>query len=74
MLYEIYKSKQLKFRPILASKLLFLKANIRKTMKIKSILTFKVVRCHFVFPFPFTSRVAYFSLFIECLFSSAVVV
>ena len=52
MLYEIYKSKQLKFRSILASKLLCLKANI---------------------PYPFTSRVAYFSLFIECLFSSAVV-
>ena len=45
MLYEIYRSKQFKFRLILASKLLFLKANIRKTMKIKSMLTFKVVRC-----------------------------
>ena len=55
MLYEIYKSKQLKFRPILASKLLFLKANIRKTMKIKSMLTctFKVVRCHCRFSFSF---------------------
>ena len=41
MLYEIYKSKQLNS----ASKLLFLKANIRKTIKIKSMLTFKVVRC-----------------------------
>ena len=49
MLYEIYKSKQLKFRLILASKLLFLKANIRKTMKIKSMLTFKVVRFRFSF-------------------------
>ena len=46
MLYEIYKSTQLKFRPILASKLMFLKANIRKTMKIESMLTFKVGRCH----------------------------
>ena len=53
MLYEIYKSKQLKFRPILASKLLFLKANVRKTMKIKSMLTFKVVRCHCRFSFSF---------------------
>ena len=51
MLYEIYKSKQLKFRLILASKLLFLKANIRKTMKIKSMLTFKVVRCRCRFSF-----------------------
>ena len=34
MLYEIYKSKQLKFLLILASKLLLSKANIRKTMKI----------------------------------------
>ena len=34
MLNEIYKSKQLKFRHILTSKLLFLKENSRKTMKI----------------------------------------
>ena len=51
MLYEIYKSKQLKFRLILASKLLFLKANIRKTMKITSMLTFKVVHCRCRFSF-----------------------
>ena len=53
MRYEILKSKQLKLRLILASKLFFFKANIRKTMKIKSMLTFKVVRYHCRFSFSF---------------------